>query len=85
MSKSWYLSKTLWANVIAAIKTDLGQIVASMVMILGYSIIAVPTGIITAELGLSSAQQKKVRTCAACGHARHDADALHCSQCGAGL
>ncbi len=66
-------------------QTSLGQSLAAMIMIIGYSIIAVPTGIITAELGLSGAQQKNARTCAACGHAQHDGDAMHCKQCGAGL
>ena len=66
-------------------QTPIGQSLAALIMIIGYSIIAVPTGIITAELGLSSAQQKNARTCAACGHAQHDADAVHCKQCGARL
>ena len=66
-------------------QTSLGQSLAALIMIIGYSIIAVPTGIITAELGLSAAQQKNARTCAACGHARHDADAMHCKHCGARL
>lgn len=66
-------------------QTPIGQSLAALIMIIGYSIIAVPTGIITAELGLSAAKQKQARTCAACGHARHDADASHCKHCGAGL
>ena len=66
-------------------QTPIGQALAAMIMIIGYSIIAVPTGIITAELGLSSAQQKQARSCAACGHAQHDADAMHCNQCGTRL
>lgn len=66
-------------------QTSLGQALAAMIMIIGYSIIAVPTGIITAELGLESAQRKKVRKCASCGHARHEQDAIYCKQCGAPL
>ena len=66
-------------------QTPLGQMLASCIMIIGYSIIAVPTGIITAEIGLSTARQKKTRTCTACGHATHDADAAYCKQCGASL
>jgi voltage-gated potassium channel len=66
-------------------QTGLGQALAAMIMIIGYSIIAVPTGIITAELGLEAAGRKRARSCAACGHARHDADALHCKRCGARL
>jgi voltage-gated potassium channel len=66
-------------------QTPIGQSLAALIMIIGYSIIAVPTGIITAELGLSVAQQKNARTCTACDHAQHDADAVHCKQCGAML
>jgi voltage-gated potassium channel len=66
-------------------QTSLGQSLAALIMIIGYSIIAVPSGIITAELGLSSARQGTVRTCSECGHAHHDADAVHCKLCGAGL
>ncbi len=66
-------------------QTNLGQSLAAVIMIIGYSIIAVPTGIITAELGLSVARKKNLRSCKACGHAKHDADAVHCKQCGAKL
>lgn len=63
-------------------QTNLGQALAACIMIVGYSIIAVPTGIITAELGASSARKNNARTCPACGQRKHDADAKHCKQCG---
>ncbi|MBT8046188.1 MAG: ion transporter, partial [Pontiella sp.] len=66
-------------------QTSLGQALAAVIMIIGYSIIAVPTGIITAELGLSAALKKSARLCSACGHGQHDATAAHCNQCGAKL
>jgi voltage-gated potassium channel len=66
-------------------QTPLGQTLAAFIMIMGYSIIAVPTGIITAELGLSAAQERNARKCASCGHRQHDADALHCKHCGVKL
>lgn len=66
-------------------QTNLGQALAAVIMIIGYSIIAVPTGIITAELGLSTARQKNARTCRACGHAKHDSFAAYCNRCGATL
>lgn len=66
-------------------QTNLGQALAAMIMIIGYSIIAVPTGIITAQLGLETAQRRNARTCKACGHNQHDADAKFCKQCGEGL
>lgn len=66
-------------------QTPIGQALAACIMIIGYSIIAVPTGIITAEFGLSAARQKNARKCNACGHAMHDADATYCKQCGVAL
>ena len=63
-------------------QTSMGQTLAAFIMIMGYSIIAVPSGIITAELGLSVARQKNSIKCDACGHAEHDTDAAYCKQCG---
>jgi voltage-gated potassium channel len=62
-------------------KTGLGQFFASIVMILGYGIIAVPTGIVTVEL--SRAQTSiSTQSCPACLAEGHDADAVHCKYCG---
>jgi voltage-gated potassium channel len=67
-------------------KTTLGQALASIVMILGYSIIAVPTGIITAELtNLESKHDITTITCMVCSSEGHDRDALYCKFCGASL
>jgi voltage-gated potassium channel len=65
-------------------KTALGQFFASLVMILGYGIIAVPTGIVTVEL---SKTQKTMTTqnCPSCAAEGHDTDALFCKYCGAQL
>ena len=63
-------------------QTPLGQLLAAFLMILAYSIIAVPTGIITAELGLETSQRKNARLCPACGNRQHDADAAFCKHCG---
>ncbi len=63
-------------------QTPIGQALAACLMIIGYSIIAVPTGIITAEIGHSIVRQKKGRPCGDCGHAEHDADAAYCKRCG---
>jgi voltage-gated potassium channel len=51
-------------------------------MIIGYSIIAVPTGIISAEVGASAVRNKYSKTCPACNTADHDPDATHCKHCG---
>ncbi|GAA3920662.1 ion transporter [Litoribacillus peritrichatus] len=66
--------------------TPAGQAIASVVMILGYSIIAVPTGIFTAEL--ANKMQKEGLTfkrCAGCDKTDHKAIATYCYSCGAKL
>jgi voltage-gated potassium channel len=69
--------------------TPLGRFLASVVMLLGYSILAVPTGILTAEFGAAALRQASLpqspRPCGTCGRDGHDADAIHCKYCGAGL
>jgi len=68
-------------------KTPLGQALASLVMILGYGVIAVPTGIVTAELTQQARHPVGVSTqiCASCGADGHADDARHCRRCGAAL
>jgi voltage-gated potassium channel len=67
-------------------RTALGQTIASLVMILGYGIIAVPTGIVTAELAYAH-QDHPVSTqaCPNCGIGGHDAGAKYCRSCGSPL
>jgi voltage-gated potassium channel len=62
--------------------TVLGRIAASAVMLLGYSIIAVPTGIISAEIRQAGRSQQQ---CPVCGENRHLAKARHCHRCGGRL
>jgi voltage-gated potassium channel len=66
-------------------RTPLGQALASLVMILGYGIIAVPTGIVTAELTQGRAHPVSGQACPNCGAEGHDADARYCRRCGAAL
>ncbi len=66
-------------------QTEAGQFLAALVMILGYSIIAVPTGIVGGHVALASREGKGGRECTACGAAEHDADARYCKMCGAEL
>ena len=68
-------------------QTVAGKALASVVMILGYSIIAVPTGIVTAEIVESAAAAKRVTTrcCPSCMSEGHDAAARYCKDCGAAL
>jgi voltage-gated potassium channel len=65
-------------------KTGLGQLLAAMLMILGYAIIAVPTGIVSAELARSHRPVSR-QACPGCGGEGHDVDAVHCKYCGAPL
>ncbi len=66
-------------------QTSLGQAIASIVMILGYGIIAVPTGIVT--VGMSQTFNRKVssQVCSQCNAEGHDTDAKHCKFCGTAL
>ncbi|MDD2239487.1 MAG: ion transporter [Kiritimatiellae bacterium] len=66
-------------------QTVMGQALASLVMILGYSIIAVPTGIVTVDMAKSAAVKAKPRRCTGCEAIGHDADARYCKSCGTRL
>ncbi|HUO86163.1 MAG TPA: ion transporter, partial [Thermoanaerobaculia bacterium] len=65
-------------------QTVVGRMLASLVMITGYGIIAVPTGIVTVEMGLAS-RRAAARRCPTCGLAQHDRDAAFCKRCGEAL
>jgi voltage-gated potassium channel len=65
-------------------KTVPGRILASLLMIVGYGIIAVPTGIVSFEFA-RAASRGSFRSCAVCGLQPHDKDAVHCKRCGAAL
>jgi voltage-gated potassium channel len=64
--------------------TGLGQFLATLVMILGYSIIAVPTGIVTASL-LSRHEIMNTQVCSNCMFDKHEDDAQFCKKCGTSL
>jgi len=66
-------------------KTVLGQMIATGIMILGYGIIAVPTGIVTVEMANLSRKSMSTRACTDCGAEGHDEDARHCKYCGTAL
>jgi voltage-gated potassium channel len=61
--------------------TPAGQLLASFVMIIGYAIIAVPTGIVTAEM-IRSSKATNTQVCNNCLYDNHDDDALFCKKCG---
>lgn len=64
-------------------QTPLGKIFASAVMIAGYGILAVPTGIVTVELSQAAKKAVSTQSCPDCSAQGHDADAVHCKYCGA--
>jgi voltage-gated potassium channel len=69
-------------------KTDLGRFIASVMMLLGWGTLAVPTGIVTAEIAsqrLSAAPAPTTRTCHECLAEGHLPEALYCLHCGTRL
>ena len=65
--------------------TPLGQFMATLVMIMGYGIIAVPTGIVTMELTEASRRAANTRTCPTCSAEGHVREAVYCWRCGGNL
>lgn len=66
--------------------TPLGQAIASFIMITGYAIIAVPTGIVSAEMAkLDRTKKVSTQCCPSCSLEGHEIDAVHCKFCGAVL
>ena len=63
-------------------KTDIGRFIASLMMLLGWGILAVPTGIVTAEMTMHRFAADRARRCAACGSAGHESTARYCKDCG---
>lgn len=65
--------------------TAFGKVVASFIMILGYGIIAVPTGIVTAEFSRKKREKVSTQACPDCTTEGHEVDAKFCKKCGAEL
>ena len=66
-------------------RTDLGQAVSAIIMIIGYGIIAVPTGIVTAEMTQVYKRSVSTQACPQCSAEGHDTDAKFCKFCGSTL
>lgn len=66
-------------------QTVIGQTLASIIMITGYAIIAVPTGIVTAEFIKSEKTSGNTQACPSCSREGHDDDAKYCKFCGSKL
>ncbi|WP_280562828.1 ion transporter [Chromohalobacter sp. 48-RD10] len=66
--------------------TPLGQFISACMMIMGYSIIAVPTGVFSAEVIRSIREERySEEACPGCGHEGHERDAKYCRKCGTWL
>lgn len=63
-------------------QTSFGQFISAIVMILGYAVIAVPTGIVSAELIREGNMSTNTQSCRYCGQEGHDDDAEYCKYCG---
>lgn len=66
-------------------QTAIGQAIATLVMLVGYSIIAVPTGIFTSEAIMELRRERDSRRCQSCGKGDHEKEAKHCKHCGSAL
>lgn len=66
--------------------TVLGKLLASVMMLTGFAILAVPTGIVSAELNRELGRERlDRRRCRECGHVGHDVGARFCKMCGVDL
>lgn len=63
-------------------KTGFGQAIATLVMLVGYSVIAIPTGIFTSDLLMEMQRQRNDRHCPDCAASGHESDAKFCRHCG---
>ncbi len=66
-------------------QTNLGQMLSALIMIMGYGIIAVPTGIVTVELSRATPKSRTTEVCRYCSREGHDTDAEYCKYCGGKL
>lgn len=63
-------------------KTELGRFIASMMMLLGWGTLAVPTGIVTAEMTQQRKSGQQPQWCARCAESEHLSQAHYCHRCG---
>lgn len=62
--------------------TDLGKFISTFIMLLGYSIIAIPTGIVSAEISRGKGDRLHTQICSSCKESEHHKDAIYCKNCG---
>ena len=66
-------------------QTVVGRFIAALAMVLGYSLIIIPTGIFSIELARSAGKKTTTQNCPDCTREGHDSDAAHCKYCGGRL
>jgi voltage-gated potassium channel len=66
-------------------QTPLGQVFSGILMIIGYAIIAVPTGIISVEIAREELSKHSTQVCPSCMKEGHSSDALYCKYCSSPL
>ena len=66
-------------------QTAAGKVLAACMMILGYCMIIIPTGIVSAEMAHVSGKRLTTQVCPECMAEGHESDAVHCKFCGAKL
>jgi len=65
--------------------TGVGRFVASLLILIGYSVIAIPTGLITTHMSNEYQNRRSTRVCPKCRHTGHEKNANYCSTCGTSL
>lgn len=65
--------------------TGLGRTIASLLILIGYSVIAIPTGLITTHMSNEYQRRRNKRRCPGCQHTGHENDARFCNACGMAL
>ncbi len=63
-------------------KSGIGKLMASFLMLIGYSIIAIPTGIVSVEIAEANRIGKASRICPACARQGHQVESSFCRFCG---
>jgi voltage-gated potassium channel len=66
-------------------ETVMGRVIASVLMVMGYGLIAVPTGIVSVELSAAVKNATNTQACPSCGAEGHANDARFCKYCGTKL
>lgn len=75
----------IMARALRASRRKIAVFFATVIMLLGFAVIAVPTGIVASEMSRAEAGAVSTQACPQCAGEGHDPDAKHCKHCGAAL